>query len=73
METLNRRTIEQNGLFRWPEIDALISAHLERRANLGYHLWGLLVLFLWIRRWNVTTRSQPVEQPEVLISESVTN
>jgi asparagine synthase (glutamine-hydrolysing) len=73
LDTLNRRMIEQNGLFRWPEIDALISAHQERRANLGYHLWGLLVLFLWIRRWNVTTRSQPVERPELLISESVTS
>ena len=32
---------------------AVIRAHLERRANLGYHLWGLLVLFLWMRRWGI--------------------
>jgi asparagine synthase (glutamine-hydrolysing) len=30
-----------------------MSDHFERRANLGYHLWGLLILFLWIRRWRV--------------------
>ena len=22
-------------------------------ANYGYHLWGLLILFLWMKRWNV--------------------
>ena len=27
-------------------IDRYVSAHLERRANLGYHLWGLMILFL---------------------------
>ncbi|MDX2182319.1 MAG: asparagine synthase (glutamine-hydrolyzing) [Bryobacteraceae bacterium] len=29
--------------------------HLARRANYGYHLWGLLILFLWMKRWNVVT------------------
>jgi asparagine synthase (glutamine-hydrolysing) len=32
---------------------------MERRANLGYHLWGLLILFLWIRHWNIQTTSAP--------------
>jgi asparagine synthase (glutamine-hydrolysing) len=73
LDTLNRPTIEQNGLFRWSEVQSLISAHLDRRVNLGYHLWGLLVLFLWIRRWKVTVPSQPAEVPEALISESVTS
>jgi asparagine synthase (glutamine-hydrolysing) len=34
-------------------------AHLERRANLGYHLWGLLVLFLWMKRWKVEHKPAP--------------
>jgi asparagine synthase (glutamine-hydrolysing) len=29
---------------------------MERRANLGYHLWGLLTLFLWLKRWKIETR-----------------
>jgi asparagine synthase (glutamine-hydrolysing) len=35
---------------------------MERRANLGYHLWGLLILFLWIKQWNIQTipEAQPV-------------
>ena len=34
-------------------IQALIRDHMERRINAGYQLWGLLTLFLWIRRWKV--------------------
>jgi len=33
----------------------LLDDHLERRANVGYHLWGLLTLFLWMKRWNIET------------------
>ena len=43
-------------------IEFYLSSHLERRANLGYHLWGLLILFLWIKRWRVqTTSSRPAD------------
>ncbi len=54
LDTLNERTVRQSGIFSWPAIDATIRAHMDRRANLGYHLWGLLVLFLWMRRWGFT-------------------
>jgi asparagine synthase (glutamine-hydrolysing) len=54
LDTLNERSVRETGIFSWPAIDATIRAHLERRANLGYHLWGLLVLFLWMRRWGFT-------------------
>ena len=54
LDTLNERTVRQSGIFSWPAIEASIRAHMERRANLGYHLWGLLVLFLWMRRWGFT-------------------
>jgi asparagine synthase (glutamine-hydrolysing) len=27
--------------------------HQNRRANWGYHLWGLLMLVLWMKRWKV--------------------
>jgi asparagine synthase (glutamine-hydrolysing) len=57
LDTLNERTIRESGLFSWPAIDRTIRAHLERRANLGYHLWGLLVLFLWMKRWRIETNA----------------
>ncbi|HEV1285815.1 MAG TPA: asparagine synthase C-terminal domain-containing protein, partial [Bryobacteraceae bacterium] len=53
LDTLNERTVRETGIFSWPAVDRVIRAHLERRANLGYHLWGLLVLFLWMKRWKV--------------------
>jgi len=34
-------------------MQALIRDHMERRVNAGYHLWGLLTLFLWMKRWKV--------------------
>ncbi len=43
------------GLFDHAAIDAVVGQHMERRANLGYHLWGLMVLFLWMKRWRIQT------------------
>jgi asparagine synthase (glutamine-hydrolysing) len=53
LETVTEEAVERTGLFRWQGIEAVIRDHLERRANLGYHLWGLLILFLWLKRWNI--------------------
>jgi asparagine synthase (glutamine-hydrolysing) len=52
-ETLNERTVREAGIFRWEAIDRVLRAHFERRANFGYHLWGLLLLFLWMKRWEI--------------------
>jgi asparagine synthase (glutamine-hydrolysing) len=73
MDVLSRRNVEESGLFRWREIDRLVRDHMERRANLGYHLWGLLVLFLWMRRWNVQTPGSGLESREGFSAVSVTN
>jgi asparagine synthase (glutamine-hydrolysing) len=43
------------GFFRFPKIEACIQAHMDRRANLGYHLWGLMILFLWMKKWRIQT------------------
>jgi asparagine synthase (glutamine-hydrolysing) len=53
LDTVNREAVEATGLFHWPAVHRAISDHLDRRANYGYHLWGLLMLFLWRKRWNV--------------------
>lgn len=52
-DTITPERVRQTGLFRWEAIDALMQDHFERRANYGYHLWGLLTLFLWINRWGI--------------------
>lgn len=53
LDTVNQRSVTATGLFDWPEIQRVIGRHMSRRANHGYHLWGLLILFLWMKRWNV--------------------
>ncbi|MBI3683252.1 MAG: asparagine synthase (glutamine-hydrolyzing) [Acidobacteria bacterium] len=53
LDTLDEKNVRDTAFFHWPPIERLLRAHLERRANLGYHLWGLLILFLWMRRWSV--------------------
>ena len=53
LDTLSRETVEKSNLFDWNTVESVIRRHLDRRANLGYHLWGLLTLFLWIKRWGI--------------------
>lgn len=53
MDTLTVEAVEATGIFDAGAVQSLIRDHLERRANVGYHLWGLLTLFLWMRRWKV--------------------
>ena len=62
LDTLSRQSVEQSGLFHWLEVQSLIRKHLDRHANLGYHLWGLLTLFLWMKRWNIQTTRVPEER-----------
>jgi asparagine synthase (glutamine-hydrolysing) len=53
LDTIKRTSVEASGLFQWKEVERIMGRHFDRRANLGYHLWGLLVLFLWMKRWNI--------------------
>jgi asparagine synthase (glutamine-hydrolysing) len=68
LDTLHAAAVRESGIFVWAEVERVLRAHLERRANLGYHLWGLLVLFLWMKRWGITAPSQMGEAREVPVS-----
>ncbi|HUA17920.1 MAG TPA: asparagine synthase (glutamine-hydrolyzing) [Bryobacteraceae bacterium] len=70
--TLAGAAASYSGIFRFGEIDALAQAHWQRRANVGYHLWGLLTLFLWMKRWTiqVVPREEPARIPEQVFSSS---
>lgn len=61
LDTLAEDTVRQTGLFRWEGIQTLLREHLERRANWGYHLWGLMTLLLWIKKWKIQNVSAPGE------------
>ena len=53
MDTLTPDAIAAAAVFDAGAIDTLIRDHMERRVNVGYHLWGLVTLFLWMKRWRV--------------------
>jgi asparagine synthase (glutamine-hydrolysing) len=53
METLEFAETEHADLFNFDAINELTKLHMIRKINAGYHLWGLMTLFLWMKRWNV--------------------
>jgi asparagine synthase (glutamine-hydrolysing) len=57
MDVVNADTIAATGIFHGGAVESLIRDHMERRVNIGYHLWGLLTLFLWMKRWKVDALS----------------
>lgn len=59
LDTVSRQAVEESGLFHWSGVEGLMRGHFDRRINAGYHMWGLLTLFLWIKRWGVQPATQP--------------
>jgi len=55
LDTLNAAALKESNLFRAEAIERLMADHMQRRSNVGYHLWGLLILFLWMKQWNIQT------------------
>ena len=53
VEVLTEGASEHASFFRRETIETQIRDHLERRVNIGYHLWGLMVLFLWMKKWGI--------------------
>jgi asparagine synthase (glutamine-hydrolysing) len=58
-DTLNAGLAQHPGLFQPKAVQSLLQAHMDRRANLGYHLWGLLILFLWMKEWRIQAAPSP--------------
>jgi asparagine synthase (glutamine-hydrolysing) len=59
VDTVNTGLADHPGLFQSKAVQSLLQAHMDRRANLGYHLWGLLILFLWMKEWRIQATSSP--------------
>jgi asparagine synthase (glutamine-hydrolysing) len=63
LDTVTTAAVKATGIFDWRAIQGLIRDHMERRINAGYHLWGLLTLFLWMKRWGIESRPWPEAAP----------
>ena len=66
MDTLATDTIERARLFHPGVIQNFIQLHMERRGNFGFHLWGLMILFLWLDKWQIQTAPASELQREPL-------
>jgi asparagine synthase (glutamine-hydrolysing) len=55
LETLQEGLSAHSDLFRRDAVEGFVRRHLERKVNVGYHLWGLLILFLWMKKWRIRT------------------
>jgi asparagine synthase (glutamine-hydrolysing) len=62
LETLDAAEVEHADLFSFETIRSLTELHLNRSINIGYHLWGLVMLFQWMKRWNIQS-SPSVKAP----------
>jgi asparagine synthase (glutamine-hydrolysing) len=67
IETMQEAESAHRDFFRPGKLQGLVQLHLERRANLGYHLWGLLLLFLWMKKWRM--QMAPSQAPASWIQE----
>lgn len=62
-DTLNREAVEATGMFSFDATARLIRDHMSERVNAGYQLWGLLTLFLWLKKWRI--QIPPTQSGEV--------
>ena len=69
LETLKEGLFEHSDLFRADTIESYLQLHLARRANLGYHLWGLMILFLWMKQWRIQSTLPSTQNFPVLVAE----
>jgi asparagine synthase (glutamine-hydrolysing) len=67
-ETLSRSAIESTGIFEFAATERLIRDHMSERVNAGYQLWGLLTLFLWLKKWRIQI---PPTQPQEVLADSL--
>jgi asparagine synthase (glutamine-hydrolysing) len=63
-DTMRSQSIKSAGLFDLAATESLLRNHTERRINAGYQLWGLLTLFLWLKKWDIEVDLAPSHLPE---------
>jgi asparagine synthase (glutamine-hydrolysing) len=64
-EVVTPEAVRRTGIFSEHAVTELMRDHKEKRINVGYQLWGLLTLFLWMKRWNIETSAalETTEEP----------
>lgn len=69
LDTLRANNAERAAIFNKEAIATYVDRHMERQVNAGYHLWGLMILFLWMDKWRILAPSSSM--PSVWMPQSV--
>ena len=62
IDTVSAGATDHCELFQPHVLESFVRRHLERKINLGYHLWGLMLLFLWMKKWRIQSTSDSVRR-----------
>jgi asparagine synthase (glutamine-hydrolysing) len=65
-DTLTLRALRDSALFEPDETLSLLRDHKQKRINAGFQLWGLMTLFLWLKRWNIEVTPLESAKPDRL-------
>lgn len=63
LDTLSQDAVASSRLFRGSTVEHMVREHLGKRANLGYHLWGLMTLLIWMKRWKIEFTPEEARMP----------
>jgi asparagine synthase (glutamine-hydrolysing) len=61
-EAIQCGATEYGDVFEKSVLEGCLARHLDRKANLGYHLWGLMILFQWMKRWQIQAATEAKPQ-----------
>jgi len=65
LDVVSADALRATGIFDVAAVEEVIARHIQRREDLGYHLWGLLILLLWANRWNIDFSPARQQQEEI--------
>jgi asparagine synthase (glutamine-hydrolysing) len=65
LETLDSAESAYSDLFRFDTIRNLTKLHMSRSISIGYHLWGLMIVFLWMKRWKISSATTPQSRAQM--------
>jgi len=60
LEVIHGSALAHTGLFRSEILHRWTEEHMARRHNIGFHLWGLMILLLWMEKWQIQSPFQQV-------------
>ena len=68
LDTLSQEMIESTNLFHWPAVEKLLHQHMQRKTNRGYHLWGMMMLLIWMKHWKIELKTPHISDPNAALS-----